>query len=127
MGFQSLYVILDSQLCFSNPVGVGDGTGWKIARGLFLRMERVRRHSDAHKTSDVQMCLMTSGTSKMPALMCSRAAFVCVDDLFCGLPFKRFVPKSVAQEKAFKVMDVLDAQVRTCAVLFLRCCEHGSM
>ena len=54
----------------------------------------------------------------MPALMCSRAAFVCVDDLFCDLPFKRFVPKSVAQEKAFKVMDALDAQARTCAVCF---------
>ena len=39
---------------------------------------------------------------------------------FCGLPFKRFVPKSVAQEKVFKVMDALDAQARTCGVLFLR-------
>ena len=73
------------------------------------------------------MCLMTCGACKIPALMCSRAAFVCVDDLFCGLPFKRFVPKSVAQEKAFNVMDVLDAQAWTCAVLLLRCCEHGAM
>ena len=40
MGFQSFYVILDSQLCFSNPVAVGDGTGWKIARGLFKNGER---------------------------------------------------------------------------------------
>ena len=63
----------------------------------------------------------------MPALMCCKAAFVCVDDLFCGLPFKRFVLKSVAQEKAVKVMDVLDAQARTFAVLFLHCCEHGAM
>ena len=31
------------------------------------------------------------------------------------------------QEKAFKVIDVLDAQARTCAVLFLRCSEHGAM
>ena len=54
----------------------------------------------------------------MPALMCCRAAFVCVDDLFCGLPFKRFVPQSVAQEKAFKVMDALDAQARKFAILF---------
>ena len=35
MGFQSFSVILDSQLCFSNSVTVGDGTGWKIARGRF--------------------------------------------------------------------------------------------
>ena len=40
MGFQSFYVILDFQLCFSNPVAVGDGTGWKIARGFFLNGER---------------------------------------------------------------------------------------
>ena len=54
----------------------------------------------------------------MPTFMCCRAAFVCVDNLFCGLPFKRFVPKSVVHDKAFKVMDVLDAQARTFAVLF---------
>ena len=52
----------------------------------------------------------------MPALMCCKTAFVCVDDLFCGLPFQRFVLKSVTQEKAFKVMDVLDAQARPFAV-----------
>ena len=43
MGFQSFYVILDSQesqLCFSNLVVVGDGTGWKITRGLFKNGER---------------------------------------------------------------------------------------
>ena len=63
----------------------------------------------------------------MPALVCCRAVFVCMDDLFCRLPFKRFVPRSIAQEKAFKVMDVLDAQARTFAVLFLRCCAHGAV
>ena len=31
--------------------------------------------------------------------MWSGAAFVCVDDLLSGLPFKRFVLKSLAQEK----------------------------
>ena len=70
---------------------------------------------------------MTCGVCKMPALMCSRAVFACVDDLFCGLPFKRFVPKSVAQEKAFKVMDVLDTQARHVQFCFLRCCEHGAV
>ena len=35
MGLHSFYVILDSQLCFSNPVAVGDSTGWKIARFFF--------------------------------------------------------------------------------------------
>ena len=29
MGFRSFYVILDSQLCFGNPVADGDGSGWK--------------------------------------------------------------------------------------------------
>ena len=45
------------------------------------------------------MCLMTCGTCEMPALLCCRAAFVCMDDLFCGWLFKKFVPKSAAQEK----------------------------
>ena len=95
--------------------------------GPFLRTECVGSHSDAQKTPDVSMCLLTCGICEMPAFMCCRAAFVCVDNQFCGLPFKRFVPESVAQEKAFKVMDGLDAQARIFAVLFLRCFEHGAM
>ena len=46
---------------------------------------------------------------------------------FAVCPSKGLCLNSVAQEKAFKVMDVLDAQARKFAVLFLRCCEHGAM
>ena len=38
-GVRSFYVILDSQLCFSNLVAVGDGSGWEFARALLQNGE----------------------------------------------------------------------------------------
>ena len=83
MGFWSLYVILDSQFCFSNPLAVGDDSGWKVTRGSF-KNGKCWEAQQRPQTPDVQKCLMTCGTCEMPTLMCCRAAFVCVDDLFCG-------------------------------------------
>ena len=62
----------------------------------------------------------------MPALMCSRAVFVSMDDLFLVCRSKGLCLNQL-RKKTFNVMDVLDAQAQTCAVLFLRCCEHGTM